>query len=83
MLTRSRMNLQSRRLTVPQRLRLWWQMQAEVTELTRDRAHEGRVLAEAAVRLTPGPWMLTAAFRMQPRAPESDNDRARRSFPHD
>ncbi|PZE30215.1 hypothetical protein [Curtobacterium sp. MCLR17_042] len=45
------------------RLRFRWRAEQEIHELTRDRELEERVRAEAAVRLTPGPWHLGELFR--------------------
>lgn len=45
------------------RLRFRWRAEQEIHELTRDRALEERVRAEAAVRLAPGPWHLGELFR--------------------
>ncbi|MCS6580247.1 hypothetical protein [Curtobacterium citreum] len=45
------------------RLRFRWHAEQEIHELTRDRELEERVRAEAAVRLTPGPWHLGELFR--------------------
>ncbi|MCS6588359.1 hypothetical protein [Curtobacterium flaccumfaciens] len=45
------------------RLRFRWRAEQEIHELTRDRELEERVRAEAAVRLTPGPWHLRELFR--------------------
>lgn len=45
------------------RLRFRWQAEQELHELTRNRALEQRVLAEAAVRLQPGPWAIGLLFR--------------------
>ncbi|WP_139195170.1 hypothetical protein [Curtobacterium sp. MCBA15_001] len=42
---------------------MWWTGTTEITELTRDRALEDRVRAEAAVRLAPGPWAIADLFR--------------------
>lgn len=53
-------------MTVPtlwQRLRFRFRAEQEIHDLTRDRAREERVLAEAAVRLAPGPWNVTLLFR--------------------
>jgi len=48
-----------------ERLRFRLRAEREIDELTRDRAREDRVRAEAAVRLTPGPWHLAELFRRQ------------------
>ncbi|MBT1608416.1 hypothetical protein [Curtobacterium flaccumfaciens] len=48
-----------------QRLRFRLRAEQEIHELTRDRELEARVRAEAAVRLTPGPWHLGALFQRQ------------------
>ena len=48
------------------RLRFRWQAEQGVHELTRDREHERRVLAEAAVRLQPGPWAIGLLLRRDP-----------------
>ncbi|NQW90039.1 hypothetical protein HQQ88_06995 [Curtobacterium sp. VKM Ac-2861] len=45
------------------RLRFRWRAEQEIHDLTRDRALEERVRAEAAVRLAPGPWHLGELFR--------------------
>lgn len=45
------------------RLQFLWRAEQEIHELTRDRALEERVRAEAAVRLAPGPWHLGELFR--------------------
>ncbi|ROQ16473.1 MULTISPECIES: hypothetical protein [unclassified Curtobacterium] len=45
------------------RLRFRWRAEQEIHDLTRDRALEQRVRAEAAVRLAPGPWHLGELFR--------------------
>ncbi|MBT1675582.1 hypothetical protein [Curtobacterium aurantiacum] len=45
------------------RLRFRLRAEQEIHELTRDRELEERVRAEAAVRLTPGPWHLGELFR--------------------
>ncbi|QZQ55433.1 hypothetical protein KZI27_19725 [Curtobacterium sp. TC1] len=45
------------------RVRFRWRAEQEIHELTRDRALEERVRAEAAVRLAPGPWHLGELFR--------------------
>lgn len=45
------------------RLRFRLRAEQEIHDLTRDREREERVRAEAAVRLTPGPWHLAELFR--------------------
>ncbi|WP_263055322.1 hypothetical protein [Curtobacterium sp. RIT-PI-V] len=45
------------------RLRFRWRAEQEIHDLTRDRALEERVRAEAAVRLAPGAWHLGELFR--------------------
>ncbi|MEK6309806.1 MAG: hypothetical protein V4737_17220 [Curtobacterium sp.] len=45
------------------RLRFRWQAEQELHELTRDRAREDRVRAEAAVRLTPSAAAFAELFR--------------------
>lgn len=49
-----------------ERLRFRLRAEREIDELTRDRAREDRVLAEAAVRLAPGPWHLGQLLRRRP-----------------
>lgn len=46
-----------------ERLRFRWQAEQELHELTRDRAREDRVRAEAAVRLAPSPAAFAELFR--------------------
>lgn len=53
----------NRRPTIRERVRMWWQANAEITELTRDRERERRIRAEAAVRLTPNPGGIADLFR--------------------
>lgn len=48
------------------RIRFRLHAEREIDELTRDRAREERIRAEAAVRLTPGPWHLGELFRRRP-----------------
>lgn len=48
------------------RLLMWWQATTEITELTRDRDYEERVIAEAAVRLAPSPSAIALLFRRRP-----------------
>lgn len=45
------------------RLRFRWHAEQEIHDLTRDREHEERVVAEATVRLQPGPWNIALLFR--------------------
>ena len=45
------------------RLRFRWQAEQELHELTRDRAREDRVRAEAAVRLAPSAAAFAELFR--------------------
>lgn len=52
--------------TVWQRLRFRWRVEQEVHELTRDREHEERVVAQAAVHLQPGPWSIALLARRSP-----------------
>lgn len=52
------------------RLRFRWRAEQEIHDLTRDPANEERVLAEAAVRLQPGPWNVGLLFR-RPREPRA------------
>ena len=49
-----------------ERLRFRLRAEQEIVELTRDRGHEDRVRAEAAVRLAPGPWHLGELLRRRP-----------------
>lgn len=52
------------------RVRMRSAASAEITELTRDRAREGRVCAEAAVHLAPSPaWILELLPRVRRRQP--------------
>ncbi|KIU03377.1 MULTISPECIES: hypothetical protein [unclassified Frigoribacterium] len=44
------------------RLAMWWRASCEISDLTRDREQEARVLDEMAVRLEPGPWAIAALF---------------------
>jgi len=41
---------------------MWWRASCEISDLTRDREQEARVLDEMAVRLEPGPWAIAALF---------------------
>jgi len=45
------------------RMRFWWHASTEIHELTRDHDLEERVIAEAATRLSPGPWNIAWLFR--------------------
>jgi hypothetical protein len=49
-----------------ERLRFRLRAEREIDELTRDRARDERIRAEAAVRLAPGPWHLAELFRRRP-----------------
>ena len=53
------------------RLAMWWRASCEISDLTRDREQEARVLDEMAVRLQPGPWAIAALFHR--RAPGATN----------
>ncbi|SFF54734.1 hypothetical protein [Curtobacterium sp. YR515] len=53
-------------LTFLERVRFRLRAEREIEELTRDRAREDRIRAEAAVRLAPGPWHLAELFRRRP-----------------
>jgi len=55
--------LPSEPLTWTERLRFRLRAEREIDDLTRDHAREDRIRAEAAVRLTPGPWHLAELFR--------------------
>ncbi|WP_277959930.1 hypothetical protein [Frigoribacterium faeni] len=44
------------------RLAMWWRASCEISDLTRDREQEARVLDEMAVRLQPGPWAIAGLF---------------------
>lgn len=46
-----------------ERLRFRLHAEREIEELTRDRARDERIRAEAAVRIAPGPWHLAELFR--------------------
>lgn len=46
-----------------ERIRFWWHASTEIHELTRDHDLEERVIAEAAVRLSPGPSNIAWLFR--------------------
>lgn len=48
------------------RIRFRLHAEREIDELTRDRAREERIRAEAAVRLAPGPWHLGELLRRRP-----------------
>lgn len=52
--------------TFLERIRFRLHAEREIDELTRDRAREERIRAEAAVRLAPGPWHLGELFRRRP-----------------
>jgi hypothetical protein len=54
------------RLGLVARLRFRWEAERELHDLTTDRQHEERVLAEATVRLAPGPWQIALLFRRRP-----------------
>lgn len=41
---------------------MWWRASCEISDLTRDREQEARVLDEMAVRLQPGPWAIAGLF---------------------
>lgn|GEM_PF-2398539 len=51
------------RPSLRERVAMWWTVNAEITELTRDREREARVRDEMAVRLAPGPWAIAELFR--------------------
>lgn len=53
----------AKRASLVQRMQLWWSVTTTITELTRDREREDRILAEAAVRMNPGGWGLALLFR--------------------
>lgn len=53
-------------LGLVERIRFRLRAEREIDDLTRDRAREERIRAEAAVRLAPGPWHLGALFRRRP-----------------
>ncbi|MGN8048723.1 hypothetical protein ACTJKO_03470 [Curtobacterium sp. 22159] len=46
-----------------ERVRFWWRASTEIHELTRDHDFEERVIAEAAIRLSPGPSNIAWLFR--------------------
>lgn len=63
----------TRRLTgVWGRLRMWWQGTTEITELTRDREREERIIAEASVRLAPSAANIAWLFRSTPHTSTSE-----------
>uniref|UniRef100_A0A942T020 Uncharacterized protein n=1 Tax=Neobacillus citreus TaxID=2833578 RepID=A0A942T020_9BACI len=49
-----------------ERIRFWWRASAEIHELTRDHDREERIIAEAAIRLSPGPSNIAWLFRRGP-----------------
>ncbi|MBA8989252.1 hypothetical protein FHW23_000484 [Curtobacterium pusillum] len=54
------------RLGFVERIRFRLRAEREIDELTRDRAQEDRIRAEAAVWLAPGPWRVGELFRRRP-----------------
>lgn len=53
-------------LTFLERVRFRLHAGREIEELTRDRARDDRIRADAAVRLAPGPWHLAELVRRRP-----------------
>lgn len=64
-----------------ERIRFWWRASSGIHDLTRDHDLEERVIAEAAVRLSPGPsniaWLFRRA-RTRPTEQPTRNDTAAR-----
>jgi len=54
---------------VLRRVRLWWAVQCDIEELTRDHDRDTRAHAAAAVHLDPGPPALFAMFRSAAASP--------------
>ena len=62
-----------------ERIRFWWHASTEIHELTRDHDLEERVIAEAVIRLSPGPSNIAWLFRRGRSWPAAQSARTRTS----
>jgi hypothetical protein len=58
-----------------ERIRFWWCASTGIHELTRDHDREERVIAEAAIGLSPGPANIAWLFRRGRNRPADQSTR--------
>lgn len=68
------------------KIRMWWDVQAEITRMTNDEQHEGRMRSACATYLTPGPrarkdLVSLRAASMQDRHPKKSLEPSPISLP--